>query len=241
MTTEAQKGNSILRPRARLIKTIGEELISNDIVAVLELVKNSYDADASIIEIRFTGNVFEIEESKRKKKKVLSKEGASITIVDDGSGMSLDTVKNAWMEPATIMKKRTKISPDKSRRYTGEKGIGRFASAKLSNQLVITTKVEDDNEIVVDFDWINFANDEAYLDQVKCAWEVREPQEIEKKGTILKLTGLNSDWDEEKFRTLRVTLSRLINPVAPVEDFLMELQLPDELVSCQLCNVVYIL
>jgi signal transduction histidine kinase len=229
MSTEIQKGDSILRPRARLIKTIGEELISNDIVAVLELIKNSYDADASIIEIKFSGEIVEVEESKRKKKKVLSKEGASITIVDDGSGMSLETIKSAWMEPATIMKKKTKTSPGKSRRYTGEKGIGRFASAKLSDQLEIITKIENDNEIVVDFDWTNFTDDEAYLDQVKCAWEVREPQEIEIKGTTLKLTQLNSDWDEEKFRFLRVTLSRLINPVVPVEDFLMELQLPEEL------------
>lgn len=229
MFTDIQQGKSVLRPRARLIKTIGEELISNDIVAVLELVKNSYDADASIIEIHFSGNVIEVEESKKKKKKVLFKEGAAITIIDDGSGMSLDTIKSAWMEPATIMKKRTKTSPGKSRRYTGEKGIGRFASAKLSEQLEIITKVENDNEIVVDFNWTNFADDDAYLDQVKCAWEVREPTEIKNKGTTLKLTQLNSDWDEEKFRTLRVTLSRLINPVAPVEDFLMELQLPVEL------------
>lgn len=229
MLTDIQQGISILRPRARLIKTIGEELISSDIVAVLELVKNSYDADASIIEIHFSGNVIEVEETKRKKKKVLSKEGASITISDDGSGMSLDTIKSAWMEPATIMKKRTKTSPGKSRRYTGEKGIGRFASAKLSDQLEIITKVQNDNEIVVDFDWTNFADDDAYLDQVKCAWEVREPTEIHNKGTTLILTQLTSDWDEEKFRTLRVALSRLINPVAPVEDFLMELQLPTEL------------
>ncbi len=229
MSTDIQKGDSILRPRARLIKTIGEELISNDIVAVLELVKNSYDADASIIEIHFSGNVVDVEESKRKKKKVLSKEGAYITIIDDGSGMSLDTIKSAWMEPATIMKKKEKTSPGKSRRYTGEKGIGRFASAKLSDQLEIITKVENDNEIVVDFNWANFADDEVYLDQVKCAWEVREPVEIESNGTILKLTQLKSDWNEEKFRMLRVTLSRLINPVAPVEDFLMELQLPKEL------------
>lgn len=230
MPTEVQQGNSILRPRARLIKTIGEELISNDIVAVLELVKNSYDADATIIQIKFFGEVKEIEEGgPKKKKKILTKEGASIIIEDDGCGMSLKTIQQAWMEPATITKKINKNSPLKTRRYTGEKGIGRFASAKLSQKLKIITRAENDNEVVVDFDWQEFAKDEVYLDEVKCSWEVRKPDLIRKSGTTLILTNLNSDWDEEKFRVLRITLSRLINPVAPVEDFLLELTLPKDL------------
>jgi len=229
MATEIQQGNSILRPRARLIKTIGEELISSDIVAVLELVKNSYDADASIIEITFSGTVINEEISRNQTKRVLKKEGGSIKISDDGIGMSLEVIKNAWMEPATIMKKNNKNSPSKNRRYTGEKGIGRFASAKLSKELDIITKVINDNEVKVQFDWSEFSKEEAYLDEVECSWEVREPEEIGVSGTTLKLLNLNSDWDEEKFRLLRVTLSRLINPVAPVEDFLMELRLPHEL------------
>ena len=98
--TPAQHGKSILRPRARLIKTIGEELISNDIVAIIELVKNSYDANASIIVVNFQGRVIPVTEGK-KTKKVLIRQGSSIVISDDGTGMNLDTVKTAWMEPAT--------------------------------------------------------------------------------------------------------------------------------------------
>src|SRR5690606_30823924 len=88
---------------------------------------------------------------------------------------------------------------------------------------------ENENEVAVNFNWLDFAKDDAYLDEVECFWEVKKPVEIMKTGTTLRLTSLNSDWDEEKFRTLRVTLSRLINPVAPIEDFLMELKLPNEL------------
>ncbi len=65
--TPIQKDTSILRPRARIIKTIGEELISNDIVAIIELVKNSYDANASIISINFQGRVVEVTEGKKNK------------------------------------------------------------------------------------------------------------------------------------------------------------------------------
>lgn len=227
--TPIQDGSSILRPRARLIRTIGEELISNDIVAIIELVKNSYDADASIITIEFKGRVIEIIEGKRKKR-VLISQGSLISIFDDGNGMSLETIKSAWMEPATLMKKIDKKSPEKKRKYTGEKGIGRFASAKLAKHLTIITKPENDNEVVVDFSWADFADDK-YLDEVHSTWCVRSPVEIKNKGTLLNLSDLNVDWDEDKFKELRVSLSRLINPVSPVTDFLIELVLPKELID----------
>lgn len=226
--TPIQKDTAILRPRARIIKTIGEELISNDIVAIIELVKNSYDANASIIVIKFEGRVLEVKEG-QKSRKVLIKQGSSLTISDDGTGMNLDTVKGAWMEPATISKKNTKRSVGERRRYTGEKGIGRFASAKLASSLKMITRPKDDNEIVVDFNWSDFIDDSKYLDQIKCSWEVRTPVEIKDGGTTLKLVELNNDWDEEKIRELKIALSRLINPVAPIPDFLMELVLPEEL------------
>jgi signal transduction histidine kinase len=227
--TPIQKDKSILRPRARIIKTIGEELISDDKVALLELVKNSYDADSSIITIKISGRVVIEKEGKREIKKII-KEGGSITVYDDGCGMSLDTIKNAWMEPATISKKVVKKSTAKGRRYTGEKGIGRFASAKLSSELKIISREAEDNEVVVDFNWKDFDNNDLYLDQVECKWEVREPVEYpgDSQGTKLILTNLHSDWDEEKIRQFRIALQRLINPVSPVLDFLIELELPDE-------------
>jgi len=228
--TPIQKDTSILRPRARIIRTIGEELISNDIVAIIELVKNSYDANASIIEITFQGRVIDVKEGK-KTKKVLIKQGSSIIISDDGTGMNLDTVKSAWMEPATISKKNIKRSAGDKRRYTGEKGIGRFASAKLAASLKMITRPKEDNEIVVDFNWSDFSDDNKYLDQVECSWEVRAPSEIKVCGTTLKILELNSDWDEEKFGELRIALSRLINPVSPITDFFINIQLPKELNS----------
>jgi len=227
--TPIQKDTSILRPRARIIKTIGEELISDDKVALLELVKNSYDADASIITIKISGRVVIEKDGKKEIKKII-KEGSTIIIYDDGCGMSLDTIKKAWMEPATISKKLVKKSTNRGRRYTGEKGIGRFASAKLSSHLKIISKVAGDNEVVVDFNWKDFDNNDLYLDEVKCKWEVREPAEYsgDSHGTKLILTNLHSDWDEEKIRQFRIALQRLINPVSPVLDFLIELDLPKE-------------
>lgn len=213
MKTKIQKGESKLRPRARIIKTIGDELISNDVVAVIELVKNSYDADASSVRITFKGP--------------LTKGNGGISVFDNGSGMDLPTIKGSWMEPATNFKVLKRTS-GKDRKILGEKGIGRFASAKLAKQLELITKVKDDNEIRVIFNWEDFGDKNKYLDEIDCFWEVRAPTLIKNHGTLLRLNSLAADWDYEKIRELKIALSRLINPVSPVKGFKINLNLPDE-------------
>ena len=227
-------GSFVFKPRARLIKTIGEELISNDNVAITELVKNSYDAGSPIVEITFQGEIQEkVGDEKKKTKSTDTKEkyivskGASIVIYDEGVGMDFETIQKAWMEPATNYKKKEENKNNSRRRFTGEKGIGRFASAKLSSRLELVTKQENKDEIVVKFNWNDFSDEESYLDDVKIEWTIRPAQEIKKCGTILKLKELNEDWDETKISELRVALSRLLNPIVPTDDFLISISLPD--------------
>jgi signal transduction histidine kinase len=222
--TPIQDGESSLKPKARLIKTIGEDLISNNIVAIIELVKNSYDANSPIVEVEFKGIVEKRLEGK-KEKRIIRKEEASIIIFDEGDGMDLDIIEKAWMEPATNFKKKPE-NENKKRRFTGEKGIGRFASAKLASKLDIYTRKEGDNEIEVNFNWDEFSDEEKYLDEVKTKWRVRLPKKITKKGTILELNYLSAVWDENNIRELRIALSRLLSPITPSEDFLIDLKLP---------------
>lgn len=227
-------GTFVFRPRARLIKTIGEELISDDKVAVIELVKNSYDAyselkkEYSIVEISFQGKVGCRQNDKLSQYYI--EKGGSIIIYDEGVGMDFETVKSAWMEPATNFKKLQK-NQNKNKKFTGEKGIGRFASAKLASKLELITKQQGKNEIVVIFDWENFSNEDDYLENIRVQWLVRPAQEIKNHGTILKLCDLNEEWDENKLKDLRIALSRLLNPIVPAEDFLINLNLPKELES----------
>ena len=226
-------GTFVFRPRARLIKTIGEELISDDKVAIIELVKNSYDAyselkeGSSFVEITFNGNVnSRILDNKRHY--YIEKENSSIIIYDEGVGMNFETVESAWMEPATNFKKLSK-NQNAKKKFAGEKGIGRFASAKLASKLELITKQKDQDEIVVTFDWNDFSNENDYLDNILVKWIIRPAQEIKEHGTILKLLDLNEEWDDEKIKDLRVALSRLLNPIVPIEDFLINLNLPGEL------------
>ena len=197
-------GTEILRPKARIIGIIGSELISDDNVAIIELVKNSYDADSSSVIIAFEGPMLE--------------ENGRIVISDNGDGMTMDSVKHGWMEPATGEKIVHQTSPG-GRRMLGEKGIGRFASAKLARSLTLVTRVPHGDEIVARFNWANFESSDKYLDEIKCEWEIREPKLIPVKGTMLIMEQVRESWDERKMESLKLALSRLINPWAPMKGF----------------------
>src|SRR5215510_7091972 len=105
--TAQTTGMKALRPRARIMRTLGDELISSEIVAVIELVKNAYDADATRVLVRF--------------RPPLAPGEGGIDILDDGHGMTLDTIKGAWLEPATAFRRRAPRSEEIGRRVLGEK------------------------------------------------------------------------------------------------------------------------
>ena len=214
--------NLSLRPRARLLKTLGEELISNETVAVIELVKNSYDADASVVVIRLENSGPDND--------------GKIEVVDDGSGMSMEIIRNAWMEPATSTKKYAKFSKKLKRRVLGEKGIGRFASARLARQLELVTREEGSElESYVLFDWTQFDDDEKYLDEILFLTDSRTPNEImpgrkivissdesihlPAHGTLLRMTGLKKVWGDRDFQSLARGLARLVSPFSEQADF----------------------
>ena len=227
----------VFRPRARLIRTLGQELISNESVALIELVKNSFDADATRVVIRFIGP--------------FKKDHGVIEVIDDGHGMSMETIKNAWMEPATNDKRINNRSELFRRRLQGEKGIGRFACSRLANELELITKSESDKlENYALFDWNQFENDQQYLDEIKVLAEERSPSEIcaggtinllnweennnfgqqnsSDHGTILRMSKMKKEWSELEFRDLQRDLSRLISPFIQFPDFRIKLDLPEE-------------
>lgn len=209
-----RQGADKLRPKARVMRTLGRDLISSEIVALVELVKNAYDADAKTVDIRFNGPL---------------EEGAgSIVIKDDGTGMSLKTVRSAWYEPATSHKVRAKKSGG-GRPLTGKKGIGRFAAARLASGMEMSTIAKGTKELVkVFFEWNAFDDEKRYLDQIKCKWKLFRAPRTAAAGTTLELKGLNGPWTLEDFRKLRDQLARLINPYAAERsDFRIILDLPD--------------
>lgn len=199
LTGDAQSGTAAFTPRARLLKLIGEELISDEVVALTELVKNAHDADATCVTILFTG---------------VTGEDGEILVRDDGHGMDLETLMSRWMQPAGSAKGREgrRFTPG-GRRVLGEKGVGRFAADKLASHLELVSRPAGAaQEIHAVFDWNEFEHDDRMLADVRSRWEVRPPDWLDSNGTMLRLSRLRVPWNERLFRRLSTRLSRLVSP-----------------------------
>lgn len=199
LTETTQSGTAAFAPRARLLKLIGAELISDEVVALTELVKNTHDADATCVTIQFLG--------------VTGKHG-EILVRDDGHGMDLDTLMSRWMQPAGSLKGREgRRFTSTGRRLLGDKGVGRFAADKLGAHLELVSRPTGaTTEIRAVFDWDEFEHDDRMLADVRSRWEVRPPDWLESHGTVLRLSRLRAVWNERLFRRLSTRLSRLVSP-----------------------------
>ena len=125
------------RPKARLISTIGSEIIKDNYATIIELVKNSYDADANRVDISFC----------------FLNDNFVIKICDDGVGMSKETIFEKWLVPATDDKLLNKVS-SKGRKVQGRKGIGRFSAGVLGDKLTMTS-VHNKKESIVNINWLD--------------------------------------------------------------------------------------
>ena len=190
------------RPYARLLTMLGEQLIKNERVALVELIKNAYDADADRVEIRFE----DFDRHMRPTDK------SRIIVRDDGVGMSVETLQNDWMNPATPSKHLAKQAgqnrtPRKKRFVQGEKGIGRFAVLQLGRVAIITTRRPDANlETTLTWDFSRFDDEfvqedgdakDVYLDQIKINISQSKRTKLPgaDHGTIIEITNLKgSRW-----------------------------------------------
>lgn len=195
-------GRLSFQPRARLIRTIGDRLISGPEAAVIELVKNSHDADASYVKIKFVPP--------------LRSGGGSIIVEDDGHGMKLDDIESKWMEPATTDKTERSSSPG-GRKMLGSKGIGRFAAAKLGRWLDLETtayvgqeKKKLESIHVHDVDWEAF--DKAkYLSEIELDYRIAKASIH--TGTRLEIKDLRESWTRSRLEGLHLELRRMISPL----------------------------
>lgn len=230
------------RPYARLMNILGDQLITDKKVAVVEIVKNSYDADASKVQIRFC-NMSNVGFNSLPKD-----EQAYIEIEDDGTGMSLDIIKNVWLRPATPnkfdRKKRNNNKTKKGRIIQGEKGIGRFAIHKLGEKIELYTKAKGENEVKLEMNFVDFDPDEInlfnqtvdykLLDEVSNNWYVQDPPEriTKESGTIIRIYNIREHWSQNDYKELYRNIQRMMPPIDEgakalgvefVQDFMIEM------------------
>lgn len=190
-------GEANFRFSSRFGQLIGRNLISNPIVAVSELVKNAYDADADNISVEFVG---------------LKTSNPELHITDDGIGMSFNDIVTKWMVVGTDNKIHSPYTA-KNRRKLGEKGIGRFSVERLANEVTIVSKQKgDDFAITFTINWDEHEQSNGeFSDQKHQVFRI--PDDPNRQGTSIKLLGLRDCWTEDTLLDLQKELE-IIRPIS---------------------------
>ena len=194
-----EKDKYSIRPAGRHILTIGRDLIQDKYAAIVELVKNAYDADSPDVQITF--------------KVPDNRNSLTIVIEDHGHGMSRDTVINKWMVPSTDDKLKRKITPN-GRTMQGRKGVGRYATSILGNDLSMETITSDGEKTDVYVEWNSFEKAE-YLDNVELF--VKTTTSDKHSGTILTIAGDSNnllEWNKKQIQKLEFELKKLNSPIS---------------------------
>lgn len=234
-----------IKPYARLLTMLGDQLIKNELIALIELIKNSYDADASWVKVSFIDFAEDYS----------LKPSSKIIIEDDGCGMNAEILRKHWLNPATpdkLKRKKTDPKTPKGRVLQGEKGIGRFAIFKLGKKITIITRRQvqdkmgrflDEGEIfenMLTYDFSKYDNDfllengeekELFLEQLEVDLTQRAPTSIVEKeillgttlrtrkpyGTVIEITDLKTRWTSERVDRIQRDIGKL-QPIFATED-----------------------
>lgn len=208
MSNQSKNEKLKIRPYARLLTMLGDQLIKNELIALTELVKNSYDADADFCNVKFCN--FDDDRKKTYNSYIL--------VDDNGYGMSYDVITKHFLNPATPIKKQGKVlrQSRKGRICQGEKGIGRFSMLKLGKKVTIYSKEEDISVVhKVVFDFTKYddeflmsyrTEEDIFLDELTVDYEAIEVDDIpfdvaiksKNKGTTILVEALKGEWDFRK-------------------------------------------
>lgn len=181
---------------------LGKDLVTNKYIAIFELVKNSYDAMASKVDIEISDD--------------------EITITDDWVWMSFEDLRDKWLyvgysekSDPTLKKKRSV----RSRPYAWAKGIGRLACDRLGKELTLTTS-KDWNCEQIRVDWWAFeADSKVNFEKINVirTWKISESEKIV-EWTSIRIFGLREKWTEDDVEKIQTHLTKLISPVKNDQD-----------------------
>ncbi len=218
MATKTKDNRIPFRLHPRVFAALGSDLVTNDFVAITELVKNSYDAFADRVDVRFR-----TDETR----------GDYIEIQDNGFGMDRVAVETVWCVVATPYRVDNPVSRkgNKTRRTAGEKGLGRLSMARLGNRLEMLTQAKGQPCLRVAIEWTGLSRASS-LDLCFASIEENDgPSPFKPSGTLHRIYDLQAEWSNERLEELHEHLSRLLSPFSGVEDFAIWLYPKDESVK----------
>ncbi|WP_337175102.1 ATP-binding protein [Paludisphaera sp.] len=198
---------------------LGEQLVTDVVQALVELVKNCYDADATYAKVTIDtkgepGEGFYYTDAK-----------GYLMIEDNGTGMTRDRIRDGWLYISSSHKRGFKTErrlTAKGRTPLGDKGLGRLCTQRLGTNVEILTRPDgagsEETGYRVSFSWADFATGRS-LNEIGIHFN---PIERPEKGTLLLVSGLkdSDQWTtKESLENLQSGLSRLISPFQLVRDF----------------------
>ena len=201
----------------RLLTLLGDQLIRNASLAVFELVKNAYDADATKCSVTLSS--------------LDDVESARITIQDDGTGMDETVLRTVWMVIATDYRTKQRRNKERTARYgrfpLGEKGLGRLSIHKLGRLIRLTTRAPGDDELVMEFDWDRLEN-ASTLGRAAVSLVKQTPEAFpgNRHGTLLEVSRLRESWTRGEVRRLHRAVNSLCSPFRGPADFEVKLSSP---------------
>jgi signal transduction histidine kinase len=196
---QIDSGSIAFQTEGRLLQELGERLVASPQIALVELVKNSYDADAKTCTVS------------------LANRNRSLIVVDDGIGMNYDQFANRWMRIATSGKVLERVSPAYKRRLTGQKGIGRFAVRFLGKTLELSSIAYDPGRkykthLTASFDWTQL-DQEQNLDHATIPYKLFRAEEDAETGTTLTIGGLRIGAEETQSSPFRTAVLKIVTPL----------------------------
>ena len=197
------KGSVSFQAEGRLLQELGERLVARPEVALVELVKNAYDADSSSCEVR-------IEEK-----------GKALLVRDEGHGMTYDDFVHRWMRISTSRKVKERLSQKYKRRLTGAKGIGRFAVRFLGDYLTLVSVAHDaergvTTKLVAEFDWPRI-DKVADIREAQVGYTLTRVPTSTPTGTTLKIEKLKSTTSFAGGSSLRGDVLRIVSPLSGLD------------------------
>lgn len=217
MMNLSEKQNLHFDVSTGLKRVLGRELITDDEVAIFELVKNSFDAGADRVHLYFGDD--------------------TIVIADNGCGMSYEDLTKKWLFVAYSSKRSDRPADDfrniaaERRHYAGSKGIGRFSSDRLGEEVIIQSRPQDEANTVhsLAVDWELFEkNAKDHFESVPVQYveqgvfqlplELDEFKSTLKHGTAVTIQRLRRPWPRQRILELKASLAKLINPFGEETD-----------------------
>ena len=213
--SEPQKDKLHFDVSSGLKSVLGSELITDDEVAIFELVKNSFDAEASHVELYFDAH--------------------QIVVSDNGIGMTMEDVRKKWLFVGYSAKREQNRPPDfrdtieGRKRFAGSKGVGRISSDRLGRLLTLQTRAKRESSgpvHCIKVDWGLFDKNHlkrfesigvAYSEQ-SIGFVVPSGMSKNRHGTVISIEQPRKIWDRDSLKKLKASLSKLINPFGSTTD-----------------------